>query len=378
MLDAVLMSMICVTVGDSSCARERARYGVAPVSVDDGDRRMPRPTVVIPTYNRRARLERVLQALSVQDFAGEFETVVVSDGSDDGTDEYLRSDRVPLPLVACRQANAGPASARNAGVREATGDLIVFLDDDVVPTSALVRVHVETHARLGDRVVVIGPMLDPPDHEMSIWVRYEQAMLAKQYDAMMRGDWAATARQFFTGNASLRREHIVAAGGFNTALRRAEDVELALRLDAMGLSFAFTRAAAGLHYAERSFASWRNTAHSYGRSDVEFSSLPGQADRLTFLMGEFDERKFAIRTVVRAAAGRPRIERATELLLKRMAELADRFGLARSTSVILSGIYNLAYYTGFMDGLCGRAEFWRIRRQKSRERHGGRQLTSPE
>ena len=348
------------------------------MSADDDDRRMPRPTVVIPTYNRRARLERVLQALSVQDFAEDFETVVVSDGSDDGTAEYLRSERVPLPVVACLQANAGPASARNAGVREATGDLIVFLDDDVVPTPALVREHVETHARLGERVVVIGPMLDPPDHTMSIYVRYEQAMLAKQYDAMIRGDWAATARQFYTGNASLRREHVVAAGGFNTALRRAEDVELALRLDAMGLSFVFAPAAVGLHYAKRSFASWRNTAYSYGRSDVEFTSLPGQTDRLTFLMAEFGERKLAIRAVVRAVAGRPRMERSTELVLKWLAELGGRFGLARPASVVLSAVYNLAYYTGFMDALGGREQFWRIRRKQSRERNGDRQLTSPQ
>ena len=42
-------------------------------------------------------------------------------------------------------------------------------------------------------------------------------MLMKQYSAMLRGDWPATARQFYTGNASLRRSHILAAGGFRRA-----------------------------------------------------------------------------------------------------------------------------------------------------------------
>ncbi len=60
-------------------------------------------------------------------------------------------------------------------------------------------------------------------------------MLAKQYTAMLRGDWEATARQFYTGNASLRREPLLAVGGFDTAFRRAEDVEMAYRLDDRGI-----------------------------------------------------------------------------------------------------------------------------------------------
>jgi len=63
------------------------------------------------------------------------------------------------------------------------------------------------------------------------WVRWEQEMLMKQYKALLRKDWPATARQFYTGNASVRRSHIVAAGGFDEGFRRAEDVELAYRLD---------------------------------------------------------------------------------------------------------------------------------------------------
>ena len=50
---------------------------------------LPKVSVVIPTYNRRARLHRVLVGLSAQDYAGPIETVVVSDGSVDGTDAYL-------------------------------------------------------------------------------------------------------------------------------------------------------------------------------------------------------------------------------------------------------------------------------------------------
>src|SRR5687768_13143566 len=95
---------------------------------------VPSVTVVVPTYNRRDRLHSVLLGLTTQDYDVSFETVVVSDGSDDGTDEYLASGLVPLPVVACRQPNSGPASARNRGFETASGELILFLDDDVVPS----------------------------------------------------------------------------------------------------------------------------------------------------------------------------------------------------------------------------------------------------
>jgi glycosyltransferase involved in cell wall biosynthesis len=328
---------------------------------------LPSVSVVIPTYNRLPTLRRVLAALSAQDYGGPLEAIVVSDGSDDGTDEYLDSGDAPVPVVACRQPNAGPASARNSGVQHARGEIIVFLDDDVVPTPSLVSKHVEGHLRLGDRVVVIGPMLNPPDHEMSMWVRYEQAMLEKQYHAMMRGDWAPTARQFYTGNASVRRNHLIDVGGFDTQLRRAEDVELAQRLADRGIEFAYEAEAVGLHYAERSFESWRAIAEAYGRNDVLFSRRPGHSDVLTYVTLEYRHRRALTRAVVRVAAGRPRIQRIFELLSKSAARAGGALGLDAVSRVALSGIYNVAYYSGVMAALGGRSRFWRARRRITRD-----------
>ena len=164
--------------------------------------------------------------------------------------------------------------ARNNGVAKASGELILFVDDDVVAAPGLLRAHLEAHRRLGDRCVVIGPMLNPSDHTMSPWVAWEQEMLAKQYRSMHAGQYVATYRQFYTGNASLRRAHFDAVGGFDSTFRRAEDVEVAFRLADRGLSFEFEPSATGYHYAERSYDSWRATAHAYGRNDVIFAPRP--------------------------------------------------------------------------------------------------------
>ena len=74
---------------------------------------MPAISVVIPTFNRLARLQRVLEALSRQTCdERQFEVVVVSDGCTDGTDDYLAAT-TPVPVLHARQDNAGPGAARN-------------------------------------------------------------------------------------------------------------------------------------------------------------------------------------------------------------------------------------------------------------------------
>ncbi|MCK5924044.1 MAG: glycosyltransferase family 2 protein, partial [Methylococcales bacterium] len=172
---------------------------------------------------------------------------------------YLEGIETCLELTAVSQPNAGAAAARNRGVSEAQGEIILFIDDDVVPTPTLIEDHLRHHETASD-IVVIGPMLTPPHHSLLPWVAWEQAMLEKQYNAMQAGEWEPTPRQFYTGNSSIARQHLDAAGGFDTEFRRAEDVELAYRLADMGLRFIFDSQAVGYHYAERSFDSWMGIA----------------------------------------------------------------------------------------------------------------------
>ena len=223
----------------------------------------------------------MLAAFTTQSFGVEqFEVVVVSDGSTDGTDDYLGDVQMPFDLVFASQANAGPAAARNHAARLARGDLLLFVDDDVVAASDLIEQHVQTHDHHGAHVVVIGPMLTPSDYRPGVLVQWEQAMLYKQYEAMKRGDYAPTYRQFHTGNASVDRRFFLDAGGFDERFRRAEDVEFAYRLSVGGARFVFNPSAVGNHYAERSFSSWIGIARDYGRNDVVFDreAHPGALD----------------------------------------------------------------------------------------------------
>jgi glycosyltransferase involved in cell wall biosynthesis len=312
----------------------------------------PHFSIIMPTYNRLGRLRQVIAALEKQEYPTDaYEVIIISDGSTDGTDTYLEALRSKMQLRWFPQANRGPAAARNSGIQKAGGEFIVFIDDDVVAEPQLLKEHARSHREAAQDVVVVGPLLTPDDFEMTAWVRWEQEMLMKQYRALLRGDWPASARQFYTGNASLRRSHILAVGGFDDGLRRAEDVELGYRLADKGLGFVFNMQAAGMHFAERSFRAWLNAAYTYGRNDVIFARDRNQKWLLSAVHQEFRDRHFLIRSLVRMCKGRYLPTSVTTSALKFAADVGTLLRARDIERFAYSGLFNLQYYNGLFTEL---------------------------
>ena len=320
----------------------------------------PGVSVVIPTYNRVARLRRVLDALSCQTYPrSSYEIVVVSDGSTDGTDEMLR-EQSPTEIVFAVQANGGPAAARNRGVELACGTLLLFIDDDVIATPDLLERHVRTHQEGGDGQVVIGPMATPPDLQLSPWVQWEQTMLYRQYAAMVNGAYAPTPRQFYTGNASVARDAVVSAGGFDTTFRRAEDIELAYRLEDAGLRFTFNPDAVGHHHAERSFASWLQNAYDYGRCDAVFARDHGRRSVGEIVEQGFRRRPATLRWTITACVSRPALDDVVRAGYRTTFAVGRALRIGGVARLSLSGLYSGHYYRGVADQLGGADAFRRV------------------
>jgi len=261
-----------------------------------------------------------------------------------------------------RQENAGPAAARNRGIELATGAIVLFVDDDVVAHPHLIEQHVARHDLDGEGTVVIGPMLTPDDFTMSPWVQWEQAMLYKQYAAMERGEWEPTSRQFYTGNASVARERLLAIGGFDVNLRRAEDVEMAFRLGDRGARFVFCPDAIGYHYAERSFDAWLNIAEAYGGNDVLFARDHGRPGLIDVYRREYLQRPRVLRLLARTAMSHRSAFTAVtrSLLAVRATNRVTR--IDKLDRVVLSLLYGVAYYCGMADVLGGPKVFARVMR----------------
>ena len=317
-------------------------------------------SVIVPTCNRRDSLERALDAIGAQHRDGwDLEIIVVSDGSTDGTVEMLAA-RDDTSLTVIDQDNAGPAAARNAGLEAAAGDLVVFIDDDVVAEPGCIAAHVRAHRGASTPTVVIGPLLTP-SVELSPYVSWEQRMLEKQYDALGRGEYEPSARQFYTGNASCLRSVLVSVGGFSDQYLRAEDVELGYRLADAGLTFSFEAQAEAYHFAERSFASWIAIAASYGENDVRFWRDHDQTWLVPQIRKEFGRRHRLIQTFTRVGVRFPLVRKLVSYFTPRVVEsrLAERLPTVRRG--LLSAAYNLEYFSALAAEIGGFSVFLRQR-----------------
>ena len=303
----------------------------------------PMVQVVIPTFERPRQLLATLRGLEAQTF-GDFAVTVVDDGSREPVEGHIPQDVAPgrgLKFIRT-EGNRGPAAGRNLGAAEGHSAFLVFIDDDVVPGADWLERLIAHATDCGPQTVVFGPLLAPADWKPTAWNRWEAETLAAQYRRMERGEYKPTWRQFFTGNALLRRCDFDAAGGFNESFPRAEDVELAYRLWRRGCGFVLAMEAVGWHYAERTKASWMSIPRHYARADLEMSRLYPEINFLGVIRRENGRRPALLRGLRRipGRAARQGIIRASVEL----ARSAHAAGGTRLSSRLLSVAYDLAYH----------------------------------
>jgi GT2 family glycosyltransferase len=209
---------------------------------------MLRATVVIPTYNRVRSLVQVLQALERQTASlSRYEVVVVLDGCTDETESALATYKPPFELRWHQQENSGLAAARNRGAQHARHEVLLFVDDDVLPDPGLVAAHLQAHEQHAG-VIVQGYMPIPEgwsqDGATLLYARrYEEAMSLLREG--VPGQW-----HLWSGNISIRRQTFERVGGFDPALFRrygGEDTDFSLRAAALRVDLLFDRRASAEH-----------------------------------------------------------------------------------------------------------------------------------
>lgn len=229
-------------------------------------------SVVIPTYQRCAAVERALQALARQTLpvAG-YEVIVSIDGSQDGTREMVAGFRAPYTLQTIWRPNHGRASARNAGIRAARGDLILFLDDDMEASPQLLAAHQRAHGGAAARGV-IGAAPVVPEEPARPLAEYIRAGFERRLAKLARSDYSIQFNDVYTGNFSVRRATILEVGAFDEEFRHYghEDYELALRLLQAGVALAYSADALAYHHYDKDFATVARDSIGRGRNDVLF------------------------------------------------------------------------------------------------------------
>ena len=233
-------------------------------------------TIAISSYQRRRELERLLRVLAGElagrpELAERLDVVVVLDGSTDGSQQMVERLPFPVPLRVCWQPNAGLAAARNAGLDAATGELIWFLDDDVLPATGTVARH-RRAAVPGDERVIVGPCLMIDDDGVHPAVRQfwdERHGLLTTSGAVERFD------QFSAANTSGPVATFRAVGGFDAAFvgYGAEDYELAVRLLTTGTQIAYDADAVVWHAPPHGVVAMCTRSRSEARNQIRLATL---------------------------------------------------------------------------------------------------------
>ena len=234
---------------------------------------MTRPSfsIVIPTYARPDRLSRCIEALTRLEYPPSLlDVVVMDDGSPVPAAPALDRFRGRIRLTPLRQANAGPAAARNAAARAATGEYIAFTDDDCLPAPDWLAgferaFRRQPEALLGGRTENVLTT--------NIYARTSQDLVDYLY-AYYRAD-AGEAPFFTSNNMAVSRAAFLAAGAFDTSfpLAAGEDREFGMRWRGQGRKLIFVPEAVVGHAHPLGFRSFVRQHTNYGRGARHLSTV---------------------------------------------------------------------------------------------------------
>ena len=219
-------------------------------------------SVIIPTYRRIPALQRCLAAIQRQNYEGEFEVVVVNDGGPP-LEEHLEPFQDSLNLKLAFQSNSGPGKARNQGAELASGDRLIFLDDDCLPHPDWLentRVAAESSPESMIGGLTVNSLGNNP------YATASQLLVDFLYD--YHNTAVGKGRFFTSNNFSLPTHAFKSLGGFDEGFESAagEDREFCLRWMLDGREMLYDPNIVVEHAHEMDLRGFLKQHHQYGRA----------------------------------------------------------------------------------------------------------------
>lgn len=236
--------------------------------------RTPNVSVIIPTYNRKNSLTATLDSLADLDYPKDrYEVVVVGDGSRDGTEDTIRGikGRLPYSLSYHAQEKKGISAAKNLGIREAGGDLLVFTDDDCIFEKDWLS-RLIGHLDSPDVGAVGGPDRSPSDASFfARSVDYTVTSFAGT-GGVRRKEGVRLAKYYPRGcNIAFPQAVIEKAGGYDETLAAGEEIELDYRIRQAGYLLKYAPDAPVWHKRRGSLLGFLRQMYSRGYTRVELA-----------------------------------------------------------------------------------------------------------
>jgi GT2 family glycosyltransferase len=183
----------------------------------------------VPSYNGESKLPNLIASLEQQQEG--IEVIVVLDGSTDTSASFLAEQKGHVPFSQLRiiiQDNKGRAAARNTGAQAANGELLLFLDDDMLLTPGLVKAHVAHHLEFPDTILV-GNQLENPDSSASDFQHYKAGLSRKWMSNLAPRKGVINLAFITAAHFSIRKSLFMQVGMFDERLRDNEDFDFAVR-----------------------------------------------------------------------------------------------------------------------------------------------------
>ena len=229
-------------------------------------------TVVIATLGRPAILARTLSRLEGQANAdSDFEVVVASDAAESDLSSVRQAiANRPYPVRHVAGKRPGVSATRNAGWRAATTDLVLFIGDDMLPNKNLVAEHLRLHERHPEpEVAGLGLVRWARELRTTAFMVWLDHGIQFDYPSIRnRGPawW-----HLYAANASLERSRLELIGGFDEDFRFGyEELDLARRLDEIGLRVIYEPKAVVEHLHPPTMESWRSRMRIVARAERQF------------------------------------------------------------------------------------------------------------
>ena len=256
--------------------------------------------IIIPTYNRKDILKKCLKALLDQTFPrSDYEIIVIDDGSKDGTEVMFKSiiNSFSGVLRYFKQDHKGPAAARNVGIKNANGKIILFIGDDIIATPTLLEEHIKWHGQHPeDNVAVLGYVTWSPEIKITPFMRWLENG-GPQFHFWQIEDKVEVDAQnyFYTSNISIKKEFLLKNNEFfdeEFPFPAFEDIELGYRLKQRGLKIIYNKDAVGYHYHYTSLTNTCNRMERVGEASIIYSSKVGGSKKILSSQKTFSAKRF--------------------------------------------------------------------------------------
>jgi len=201
---------------------------------------MPKISIVIPAYNVAPYIGETLASVFAQTLA-DYEVIVINDGSPDTAD----LEHVLFPFMGrityLKQENLGASTARNAGLRAASGDFVAFLDADDLWLPNYLDEQIKFIGEHDcDLVCADAMMFGETPHAGQTYMEWLMDAAPPEGEVTFL-DLVSGERSLITSGVVARRELILEAGLFDESLRNAQDFDLWLRLARRGARLMYQR-----------------------------------------------------------------------------------------------------------------------------------------